>query len=103
MHSDYYGIEFIKAYKLSRNEAIKNCLKKLEKIKNQKQITDTLFKFFIQNKSSKKEIMQYFLKLLKLWVLEFLINWKKIKYVASPVGTMGRWDFLPRVRLPGNN
>ena len=28
MYSEYYGIEFIKAYKLSRNEAMKNCLKK---------------------------------------------------------------------------
>jgi len=65
MYSGYYGIEFIQAYKHSRNEAIKKCLEKLQKIKDKKEITDKILKFFVNNKHEKEETMQFFLNLLK--------------------------------------
>ncbi|MBT3939745.1 MAG: hypothetical protein HOF44_08575, partial [Pelagibacterales bacterium] len=65
MYSGYHGIEFVNAYKLNRNEAIKKCLEELQKIKEKKEITDKILKFYLFNKHEKKEITQFFLNLLK--------------------------------------
>jgi len=66
MYSSYHGIEFIKAYKQSRKQTIEKCLEKFKKIKGKKEITNRIYRFFIQqNHLEQEETIQLFLKLLK--------------------------------------
>lgn len=64
MYSDYYGIEFIQAYKHSRNEVIKKCLEKLKKIKDKKESADKISKSLGHSKSEQEEVIQFFISLL---------------------------------------